>query len=128
MAQAFRKKTDVSPDARQTPELDSFVVVGTYTSNLKITVEWERRLSYDGIVDVLKTVLAEPRTFRDIHQHLSSHCHTTDQFLPPGKISNYRVSTTCTKEIVLVLERRATIVRIDNDAAGGGPRWVMPVP
>ena len=86
MAQARR----ASRAGRSSP--GAVLLVGSYSFEQKVTVEWERELAVDEFGGLLSPLLAEPRTFAAIRAYISGALKGCDPALPPGKVSRYRVS------------------------------------
>ncbi len=98
MAQAYRA---IKVGKRRAPP-GVVLLDGSYSMEEKITVEWEREITLDALAALLADFLAEQRSFAEIRTYLSGVLRNSDQTLPPGRISKYRVSA---RSLASALER-----------------------
>ncbi len=112
MAQAFRKRfSDTGIDIAQEQALK---VQGTYNLDLKVTVEWERSVTIGEVAKVLEPVLSQACELKTIRHHLAGHFRSTDEFLPPGKISKYRISRQSAQMVVDALCEAGWLLSTDD--------------
>ena len=112
MAQARRARRS----GRQCRE--GVLLVGSYSFEQKVTVEWEKPLALDEFEELLAPILTEPRSFTEIRAYVSGALKECDPALPAGKISKYLVSTRSLRSAMaaMVVAERLT----QSDAPNSG--------
>ena len=119
MAQARRASRAGPPGA------DAVLLAGSYSVELKVTVEWEKPLALAEFDALLAPILTEPRPFADIRAHLSGALKERDPALPPGRISKYLVSTRSLRSALAAMAEAGRLTQCE--APGSGLRlWSRP--
>ena len=98
------------------------LLVGSYSFEQKITVEWEKPLALDEFEELLAPILTEPRSFAEIRTYVSGALKEDDPTLPAGKISKYLVSS---RSLRNALAAMAAAERLTQSKApnSGTPLW-----
>ena len=116
MAQARRARRVSQPSP------DAVLLEGSYSFELKVTVEWATSLVLDEFDALLAPILTEPRKFVEIRAYVSSALKRQDTTLPAGKISKYLVSSRSLREALaamVVAERLA----VGEESDSGAQLW-----
>ena len=116
MAQARRARRAVRPSP------DAVLLAGSYSFELKITVEWETSLGLDAFDGLLAPILTEPRAFEEIRAYVSGALKGRDSTLPPGKISKYLVSGRSLRDALAVMVE-AERVAVGEESGSGAQLW-----
>ena len=116
MAQARRARRAVRPSP------DAVLLAGSYSFELKITVEWEWSLGLDEFDGLLAPILTEPRKFVEIRAFVSSALKRQDTTLPAGKISKYLVSSRSLREALAVMVE-AERLAVGEESGSGAQLW-----
>ena len=82
---------------------DAILLVGSYSFEQKITVEWETAFALDELDALLAPILVAPRSFAEIRAYISGALKERDLTLPPGKISKYLVSSRSLREALAIM-------------------------
>lgn len=99
MAQAHRSR-----HSADTPVPGSELILrGTYNIDLKVTVEWERHMTLNQLAEFLLPFLYHERDVAEIRHHISGQLKATDEKLPSGRISKYRLSQQSTIKAIETL-------------------------
>ena len=116
MAQARRARRAGRPGP------DAVLLAGSYSFEQKVTVEWEKPLALDAFEEFLAPLLAEPRSFTEIHAYVSGALKECDVALPAGKISKYLVST---RSLRVALDAMVAAERLTQSVApnSGAHLW-----
>ena len=127
MAQAYRVK---KPTKRCGPRHDTVATTqavlldGCYCMEQKITVEWEKEIARNEFGRLLAAILTEPRSFGQIRTYVSGMLKESDQDLPPGKISKYRVSGPSLRNALETLRKAGVLHSAETRVGSSGARWI----
>ena len=117
MAQARRARRAVRPSP------DAVLLEGSYSFELKVTVEWETSIALDEFDALLAPILTEPRRFVEIRAYVSSALKRQDTTLPAGKISKYLVSGRSLREALAAMVAAGRLTSAETPNLGVQVWW-----